>query len=88
MNTAGAPIMNVPGGGSSAIFAPDGRRLTAKLPSSEQGILYAMLDPEEILKARAFVDVCGHYSRPDLLWLGVETDIKVHVREDTKKTVS
>jgi hypothetical protein len=26
------------------------------------------------------VDVCGHYSRPDLLWLGADKTQKTHIR--------
>ncbi|KAL4915259.1 carbon-nitrogen hydrolase [Aspergillus aurantiobrunneus] len=72
--------MDTPGGGNAAVFAPDGRQLTTDLPGDEEGIVYADLDFDEICRARAFVDVCGHYSRPDLLWLGVSDGIQQHVR--------
>ncbi|KAK5112570.1 hypothetical protein LTR85_011262 [Meristemomyces frigidus] len=78
MQTAGCPMFNRPGGGSSAVFAPDGRRLTERLPDSEEGIIYADLDMDLILKAKCFVDCCGHYSRPDLLWLGVDDRERAH----------
>ncbi|OOF91711.1 hypothetical protein ASPCADRAFT_518500 [Aspergillus carbonarius ITEM 5010] len=81
MKTATGAIMNTPGGGSSAIFGPDGRLLSQPIPTTEEGIIYADLDLSQIQRARAFVDVCGHYSRPDLLWLGVEARDKRHVRE-------
>ncbi|KAL2829434.1 carbon-nitrogen hydrolase [Aspergillus cavernicola] len=80
MATQNGGMMNTPGGGSSAIFAPDGRKLTTDLAGDEEGILYADLDFEEILKSRAFVDLLGHYSRPDLLWLGVAEGVQKHVR--------
>lgn len=73
--------MNVPGGGSSAIFGPDGRKLSTDIPSTEEGILYATLNLEDIIHSKHFVDVCGHYSRPDLLWLGVDDGAKLHVRK-------
>lgn len=73
--------MSSPGGGHSAVFAPDGRKISTDLPETEEGIIYATLDFDEILKSRAFLDVCGHYSRPDLLWLGVDKNVKKHVRE-------
>ncbi|KAL3481071.1 carbon-nitrogen hydrolase [Aspergillus californicus] len=84
MNTQNGGMMNTPGGGSSAIFAPDGRKLTADIPDAEEGILYADLDFVEISRSKAFVDLCGHYSRPDLLWLGVAsgTQKRVRVGED------
>lgn len=75
-------MMSSPGGGNSAIFAPDGRKLSTDLPGTEEGIIYATLDLDSILKSRAFIDVCGHYSRPDLLWLGVDGDVKKWVREE------
>ncbi|KAL4961176.1 carbon-nitrogen hydrolase [Aspergillus stella-maris] len=81
MCTANGAIMNVPGGGSSAVFGPDGRMLAGGIPATEEGIVYADLDMDEILKAKAFVDVVGHYSRPDLLWLGVGGGDRGHVRE-------
>ncbi|KAJ6045152.1 hypothetical protein N7460_006507 [Penicillium canescens] len=80
MKTQGGAIMNRPGGGSSAVFGPDGRKLTRDHPENEETILYATLDLDDILKSKAFVDVCGHYSRPDLLWLGAESEVKLHVR--------
>ncbi|KAF1730020.1 Arylacetonitrilase [Beauveria bassiana] len=80
MKTGDGDWMNAPGGGSSAIFGPDGKKLTADLPDTEEGILYATIDLDDILQSKAFIDVCGHYSRPDLLWLGVDKQIKRHVR--------
>ncbi|KAJ5113612.1 Arylacetonitrilase [Penicillium angulare] len=74
-------MMSSPGGGYSAIFAPDGRKISTDLPETEEGIIYATLDFDEVLKSRAFLDVCGHYSRPDLLWLGVDKEVKRPVRE-------
>lgn len=79
MGTDGGAIMNAPGGGSSAIFGPDGRIITEDLPETEEGILYATLDMDEILKSKSFIDVCGHYSRPDMLWLGVDKEVKKHI---------
>ncbi|KAH7121491.1 carbon-nitrogen hydrolase [Dactylonectria macrodidyma] len=49
METTGAPIFNKPGGGCSAIFGPDGRRLTEPLEDTEEGIVYADLDLTKIL---------------------------------------
>jgi nitrilase len=80
MGTSNGAIMNSPGGGSSAIFGPDGRKLSQDLPESEEGIIYADLDFDQVLKAKSFIDVCGHYSRPDMLWLGVDDGTKLHRR--------
>jgi predicted amidohydrolase len=76
--------MNTPGGGSSAIFGPDGRLLSKPLSATEEGIVYADLDMHDIHKTKAFVDVLGHYSRPDLLWLGVGSRDRRHVKEEAE----
>lgn len=80
MRTADGVLFAMPGGGSSAIYGPDGVQLTEDLDETEEGILYADIDLEDILRAKSFVDLCGHYSRPDLLWLGVDSEVKLHVR--------
>jgi nitrilase len=82
MGTSGGVVMNRPGGGSSAVFGPDGRKLSQDLPEGEEGIIYADLDLDDVLKAKSFIDTCGHYSRPDMLWLGVDSEEKLHRRAD------
>lgn len=81
MRTQNSMIMATPSGGCSAVFGPDGRKLTKDIPAGVEGIVYADLDFDEIIKSKAFLDLCGHYSRPDLLWLGVDKDMKDIVRE-------
>ena len=39
--------MDIPGGGSSAVFGPDARKLSEDIPEAEEGILYADLDFDE-----------------------------------------
>lgn len=63
----------MPSGGASAIYGCDGRLLTKAMAPTEEGIIYADLDFDQAVFARSFLDVCGHYSRPDLLWLGADT---------------
>lgn len=81
--TAGSPLMSAPGGGSSAVFGPDGRKLTEPLGPQEEGLVYADLQMDEITRTRMFAHCTGHYSRPDLLWLGVDRGAKDLVREAT-----
>lgn len=78
--TAGSPFMGAPGGGASAIFGPDGRRLTEPLGDKEEGILYADLNMDDITRIRMFAHCTGHYSRPDLLWLSADREVKKMVR--------
>jgi nitrilase len=58
------------GRGGSAILAPDGSYLAGPL-YDEEGILYAELDPAQLLAERQRFDPVGHYSRPDVLQLSV-----------------
>jgi nitrilase len=58
------------GRGGSAILAPDGSYLAGPL-YDEEGILYAELDPVQLLAERQRFDPVGHYHRPDVLRLGV-----------------
>jgi len=58
------------GRGGSAILAPDGSYLAGPL-YDEEGILYAELDPDLLLRARQRFDPAGHYHRPDVLQLTV-----------------
>ncbi|KAF7902739.1 hypothetical protein EAF00_002642 [Botryotinia globosa] len=67
-------------GGSSAIFGPDGRKLSADIPEAEEGIIYADLGLDDILKYKAFIDIGGNHSRPDILWLGVDDREMKHSR--------
>lgn len=84
-NTAQGIIMNARGGGTSAVFGPDGRRLTAPLDPMTEGIVYADLDMDEITRIRMFAHCTGHYSRPDLLWLSTDGDVKATVRDSKSK---
>ncbi|KAJ4108666.1 hypothetical protein NW768_012143, partial [Fusarium equiseti] len=76
-------LYHIGGGGCDCIIAPDGRIITTDLGEEEEGLLITDLDMDEIPKVKAMLDVHGHYSRPDLLWLGVDTREKQKVRPDT-----
>lgn len=80
MNTGGQAIMSSPGGGHTVIFGPDGRVLTEAIPEDQEGIIYAELDMDELVRTKMFVDSTGHYSRPDTLWLGISPEIPTVVR--------
>lgn len=80
--------MSSAGGGTSAIFGPDGRKLTEPLDPKAEGILYADLDMDEITRIKMFAHCTGHYSRPDLLWLSTDNNIKGLVQAAVAKQVA
>ncbi|WP_242203024.1 carbon-nitrogen hydrolase family protein [Aestuariivivens insulae] len=57
--------------GNSAIIAPNGKIIAGPL-EAEEGILYADIDLDEIVKAKRMFDVVGHYSRPDVFHFSVK----------------
>ncbi|KAI0012578.1 putative nitrilase [Xylariaceae sp. FL0662B] len=68
-NLVGNPITKTPGGGFSMIFGPDGKPLCEPLGVGDEGILTADVNLRDIDYPKAYIDVVGHYSRPDLLSL-------------------
>lgn len=77
-------LMSTPGGGYSAIVGPDGRLLSKYLEPTEEGLIIADIDTNMTIMARSFLDIVGHYSRPDLLWLGCDTRERKHKVDRTK----
>lgn len=77
----GPGLFGQPGGGSSAVYGPDGRQISEDIPQTEEGIIYADLDMNLILVAKSFADATGHYSRADMLSLTVDTTPKRVVQE-------
>ncbi|MFE5319442.1 carbon-nitrogen hydrolase family protein [Paenibacillus sp. NPDC056579] len=61
--------------GGSAIVGPLGEYIAEPL-YNEEGILLATLDLSRIVKSRFDFDVAGHYSRPDVFQLTVNTERK------------
>jgi len=58
--------------GLSAIIAPGGDIIAGPL-AEQEGILYAAIDPELAQAQRRHFDPIGHYSRPDVFNLHVDT---------------
>jgi len=79
MGTVGSPIMGSTAVGKSAILGPDGRVLATTKTGGEE-LLVADLDMSLITKTRTFADAAGHYSRPDMLWLGADNSDRPVVR--------
>ena len=88
MKTGGPAIMSTPGGGHTVIFGPDGRVITESIPEDEEVIIYAELDMDELVRTKMFVDSTGHFSRPDVLWLGVSPEIPTVVRPQRARNAS
>ena len=61
------------GGGFTRIFAPDGRELGEALPEDAEGLVYADLDLGLISLAKNAADPAGHYGRPDVTRLLIDT---------------
>jgi len=57
--------------GGSAVIAPDTEYI--KEPVLNSCILYASIDLDRITEGRLFLDTVGHYSRPDVFHLTVNT---------------
>ena len=71
-----------PGGGFSMSYGPDGRPLAKTNGDGEEGMLTATVNLRDIDKPKAFIDVVGHYARPDLLSLKVNNKVAKHVITD------
>ena len=58
--------------GDSVVIAPGGEIVAGPM-NKESGILYHTLDIKKAAIAKRALDVCGHYSRPDIFQLHVNT---------------
>lgn len=67
--------------GGSVIVAPSGEVLAGPL-WDEEGILYAELDLDEITRAKLDFDVVGHYARPDVFQLHINSSPQSSVLKD------
>lgn len=57
------------GGGFARIYGPEGSELATPLAETDEGILYADLDPALLAIAKSAADPVGHYARPDVFRL-------------------
>lgn len=58
--------------GDSIVIAPGGKIVAGPM-REEEGIIYCEIDPEQARTAKRALDVAGHYSRPDIFTLHVNT---------------
>jgi nitrilase len=63
-------------GGDSVVIAPGGKIVAGPM-RREAGILYAQIDTLAVAAARRSLDVVGHYARPDVFQLTVNTCVQV-----------
>jgi nitrilase len=70
--------------GGSAIVAPDGSVLAGPV-FDEETILYAEVDLAEITRGHLDMDAVGHYSRPDIFELRVDTRRRSPVAFDDRR---
>jgi nitrilase len=75
------------GGCYTAIVAPDGSLLCEPLTQGE-GIVYAELDFKLITKRKRMMDSVGHYSRPELLSLALDSGVKTPLRAESQPTAA
>lgn len=61
-----ALLGGIGGGGSSRIYAPDGRIISNLLDEHTEGLVYAEIDLSLIPLSKVAQDPSGHYSRPDV----------------------
>ena len=70
--------------GNSAIVGPEGEILAGPLIGQE-GIVYAEIDPARARAVRYKFDPVGHYSRPDVFQLLVDTDSRAPAASTDEK---
>ncbi len=58
--------------GDSAVVAPGGEIIAGPM-RQEKGILFAEVDSQQVGIAKRDLDISGHYSRPDIFTLNVDT---------------
>ncbi|KAJ7625598.1 carbon-nitrogen hydrolase [Roridomyces roridus] len=81
----GTPFEMPLGGGFAAIYGPDSVQLTAPTKPDEEIIVYADINLDDIKVAKLLADSVGHYSRPGLLSLHVNSQPKPLVSYEGRK---
>ena len=64
--------------GDSVVIAPGGEIVAGPM-RKEQGILYCDIDSSRVAESKRAFDVAGHYSRPDIFTLHVNTKVQTPV---------
>ena len=66
--------------GHSLIADPDGKLIAGPL-IQEEAILYADIEPAQLVGPRWQLDIAGHYARPDIFELLVHRKARPHITE-------
>lgn len=69
--------------GGTGIIGPDGHWLSGPIEHREQ-IVYADLDTDRILEEQYLLDTVGHYNRPDIFRLSVDTTAQPPIEQRTQ----
>ena len=67
--------------GDSVVVAPGGKIVAGPM-REKAGILYAEIDTQSASIAHRALDVAGHYSRPDIFKLHVNTETQSPIKFD------
>ena len=62
-------------GGGSSIIGPSATLLAGPMKGNEEGILDAEINLEDCVKKKIIQDFSGHYNRPDVFSLKVNTSV-------------
>jgi len=65
--------------GDSVVVAPGGEIIAGPM-HNDKGMLYAEIDSSRVVTAKRALDVAGHYSRPDIFTLDVNTQPQAPVK--------
>lgn len=85
ISAAGVALQTPPGkdtedhhiyNGNTRIYGPDGQALIKKPAEDFEGLVFVDIDLDEGHLSKALNDFGGHYMRPDLIRLVVDTDRK------------
>ncbi len=68
-------------GGGSSIIGADSLILAGPISGAEEGILVADIDLEDCVRAKLVHDYSGHYNRPDVFTLTVNTAVPVYLEK-------
>ncbi len=62
-------------GGGSSIIGADSLVLAGPMSGAEEGLLVAEIDLEDCVRAKLVHDYSGHYNRPDVFTLNIDTSV-------------